>query len=180
MRKKSAILVAALLVLSGVASQVRATTNMFVVNLSGHLSGPSTSQRVSAASLVASNNFVMLSLDSVAGTVDVLEGSGSVTNPVVVQVLMASVRSIVTTNGYFIAALLPPKGAPNFTLASGLVFGGALSLVGSFFTDHKGVLQLDADLSGIWNDPINGNAQAASATDIPADSVSVVSVRVWK
>ena len=163
MRRESAIMVAALLVLAGFASQVHATTNLFVVSLAGHISSPSTGQRINAASLVTTNNFVLVSLDSTAGVVALLEGSGSVTNPVIVQVLLQSTRSIVTTNGEFSALLLPPNGAPTFTFPSGLVFGGYLDLEGALYTDRKGTVTLEADWTGVWNDPINGNSNAPPA-----------------
>lgn len=140
----------------GNTNAVWLSTNLFVVNLTGCISGPSSNQRISAASLVASNDFLMVGLDAKAGTVQLLEGSGSVTNPVIVQVLLASTRSIVTTNGDFMASLLPAGGAATYAFSSGLTFGGDLFLTGSIFYDRKGVLTLNADLSGIWNDPING------------------------
>jgi len=179
MRKNSAVIVAALLVLTGLVSQVRATTNLFVVSLSGYISGVSSCQRINATSLVTSTNLVLISLDSAAGTVQLLQGSGSVTNPLIAQTLLVSTRSIVTTNGEFIASLVPPNGAPTIALPSGLVFGGNLFLTGSLFTNRQGVQTLSADLSGIWNDPINGNTNAAPAV-LDASVTSSQRPKMWR
>ncbi len=159
---KSISRLAVVLALS-VCAGAQAATQVVALKLEGQIFGNGSNQKVRTSSFVATNEFLLASIDPQAGTITLQEASGDMTNLVLIATLMESDTSAFIPNKTVAATLKPAGGAATVTLQNGLVFGGELLVSGMYGVNKFTNGFFKASVAGIWNDPIIGNTNAAPA-----------------
>lgn len=161
MQMKKLMMVAALAgLMSGVA---QAATNVFAVKIEGQISTENTRQKVRNAAFVPTNGLLLVVIDTDLGAVDIVEGTGTVTNVTPVRTLMQSTAAVIFNGRSFTATLTPAGDAASVDLQNGVSFGGSLLISGRFGYNKNGKGILQANLAGIWNDAISGNTNASAS-----------------